>query len=181
MSVRAAWRLESLGFHEVRYYEGGKQEWFAYGLPKEGERASVPLAGGLAARGVPSCGLDRSVREAAEVMRAAGWDTCVVQNDIGIVLGRLRLDDTEAAAERDPDLSVEEVMECGPSTFRPSVPVEEMRDYMRRHHTDSALITTPDGRMFGLLRLIDAERAIAEALPDETTKDGPGAHYPTGG
>src|SRR5437867_624038 len=120
MGVRAAWRLESLGFENVFDYVGGKQDWFAWGLPREGQQANMPLAGHMMVQGVPSCPLDRSVSEAAEIMRAAGSDICVVTNDIGIVLGRLRSEEAERAAEREPDLPVKEAMECGPSTFRTS-------------------------------------------------------------
>ena len=47
MSPRAACRLETLGFSDVYDYGGGKAEWLGYGLPREGENASVPYAGEL--------------------------------------------------------------------------------------------------------------------------------------
>jgi Mg/Co/Ni transporter MgtE len=74
-------------------------------------------------------------------------DIYIVLNDEGIVLGRLRGD----ALDGDPNASVEQVMESGPATFRPSVPLEEMADYMQEHGMDSALITTAEGRLVGIL------------------------------
>jgi Mg/Co/Ni transporter MgtE len=83
-----------------------------------------------------------------ERTRAAGWDACVVVNDESIVLGMLCGPDLNA----DPNALVESVMTKGPSTFRPSVPISEMAEYFRKHTLDSAPITTPDGRLIGLLR-----------------------------
>jgi len=36
-------------------------------------------------------------------------------------------------------------------TFRPSVPLEEMADYIQEHGMDRALITTAEGRLVGIL------------------------------
>lgn len=45
---------------------------------------------------------------------------------------------------------VEDVMENGPSTFRPSVPVPEMLAFMdARPGMSSALVTSSDGRLIG--------------------------------
>ena len=43
-------------------------------------------------------------------------------------------------------------MICGPSTFRPSVSLDEMKEYFGKHDLASAPITTPDGVLLGLLR-----------------------------
>jgi Mg/Co/Ni transporter MgtE len=72
----------------------------------------------------------------------------VVVNEQRIVLGLL----CERQLQADPDARVEDIMECGPSTFRPSVPLDEMREYFRTHDLESAPITTPDGILLGLLR-----------------------------
>jgi rhodanese-related sulfurtransferase len=37
MSPRAAWRLETLGFERVYHYVGGKADWLAHALPREGQ------------------------------------------------------------------------------------------------------------------------------------------------
>src|SRR5919197_2509320 len=89
MSPRTAWRLYTLGFAEVYDYVPGRTDWAASGRPVEGEFASVPTIGSLAHRDVPTCALDERVAEVAERVRAAGWDTCLVTVNEGLVLGRL--------------------------------------------------------------------------------------------
>jgi rhodanese-related sulfurtransferase len=42
MSLRAAWRLEDLGFEKVYDYVPGKADWFANGLPKVGSWLHYP-------------------------------------------------------------------------------------------------------------------------------------------
>src|ERR671925_424954 len=110
MSARAAWRLETLGFARVFRYSPGKQDWFAAGLPREGRLAGAPR------RDVPTCRLTDRVGEVQERVRAAGWDQCLVVNEQRIVLGRLRGKGLEAPDET----PAEEVMEPGPTTFRPN-------------------------------------------------------------
>src|SRR5919204_4589370 len=115
MSPRAAWRLETLGFPEVYDYVPGRADWAASGRPVEGEFASVPTIGSLGHRDVPTCALDERVANVAERVRAAGWDTCIVTIDGGVVLGRLFRHELEGPEER----TAEEAMRPGPSTFRP--------------------------------------------------------------
>lgn len=148
MSPRAAWRLESLGFTQVFDYVGGEQDWFAYGLPREGKLAAVPHAGELARRDAPTCRLTDRIGDLQEQGRVAGWSACVVVNEERIVLGLLR----KQVLDRDPQAVVETVMETGPSTFRPSALVSDVMDYLRRRNFDSAVITTSDGRLVGLLQ-----------------------------
>jgi 3-mercaptopyruvate sulfurtransferase SseA len=87
MSPRAAWRLESLGFTEVYDYAAGKEDWLAWGLPREGRTAQVPTVGEVARRDVPTCGLADRVADAKARAQAAGYDACVVVNARRVVLG----------------------------------------------------------------------------------------------
>jgi CBS domain-containing protein len=80
-------------------------------------------------------------------------------NDDGIVLGWLSKEAIESAA----GTTVEEAMEPGPSTFRPNVPLEEMRDYMLKHKMTRALVTSSDGRLIGAVELSEIDQAIHEA------------------
>ena len=73
----------------------------------------------------------------------------MVVNDRRVVLGLLRPHELEA----DSEALVEDAMKPGPSTFRPNVSVDEMREYFQEHDLTSAPITTPDGVLVGLLRL----------------------------
>jgi len=158
MSPRAAWRLETLGFAEVYDYEGGKQDWAAAGLPTEGKLAERPRAGVVASRDVPTCRLDERVGAVRERVRAAGSPVCVVVNDERVVLGVLGEEQLEAA----DDERVERAMRPGPSTFRSNVDIEEMAGFMIEHDLATALVTTSDGKLVGLLRREDAARAAHE-------------------
>jgi CBS domain-containing protein len=91
--------------------------------------------------------------EVAKHVREAGSDGCVVVNEQRLVLGLLQ----ERALDGDPQQRVEEVMEPGPSTFRPDVSFEEMIAYMQQRQLDSVLITTADGKLVGILQRTAAE------------------------
>lgn len=108
----------------------------------------MPRVGDRVRRDVPTCRLTDRLGEVAERVRAAGWDRCVVVNEEHVVLGLL----WGQALDGDPQRVVEEVMQPGPSTFRPDIPLEEMTAYMRQRRLDSALITTADGKLLGVLR-----------------------------
>ena len=153
MSPRAAWRLEGLGFERVYDYVPGKADWFASGLPREGRLASVPTIGEAARRDVPTCAPADKVGAVRERVRKAGWDRCVVVNKERVVLGLLR----ERELLSDPKSSVEEAMRNGPATFRPNEPVWKMAKRMQDREATAVLVTTPDGRLVGLLYREDAE------------------------
>lgn len=155
MSPRAAWRLESLGFKEVYEYRGGKADWSAAGLPTEGKLSSVPRLGGLVRRDVTRAPLNDPVGEVARRAAADGWDTALVVNRHGILLGRLY----KTQLEGDPDITAEEAMEPGPSTFRPDVDVSYMTKLMRDKDLDTAPVTTSDGMVLGMVLREDLEDA----------------------
>jgi predicted transcriptional regulator len=158
MSPRAAWRLEGLDFEKVYDYVPGKADWFASGLPREGRLASVPTIGDTARRDVPTCAPAEKVDNAWDRVWAAGWDACVVVNKERVVLGLLR----EKELSSDPGATVERVMRSGPTTFRPDAPVGKMAERMRERGARTVLVTTSDGRLFGLLYRDDAERLTGE-------------------
>lgn len=134
---------------------GGKLDWLANGLPREGRDATRPRAGDLARHAVPACLPSETLRDVESRVRDAGWDRCVVVNEQRVVLGLLG----PAVWDARHKGTAEHVMELGPSTFRPNVALDEMANYMREHEMDSALITTNDGVLLGLLCRDDAERA----------------------
>ncbi len=148
MSPRAAWRLDALGFGEVYDYEPGKADWAAAGLPLEGRTASRETAATAADPSVPTCTLADDLRDVRARVRASGWDQCIVLNDRRIVLGRLG----RAAIERDDSLSVEEAMSEGPSTVRPDTPLDELRARLERQGLQTALVTSSDGALIGVVR-----------------------------
>jgi CBS domain-containing protein len=61
------------------------------------------------------------------------------------------------AIAADTDESVEQAMTPGPSTVRPSIGVDALLERMRERNLASLLVTTPDGRLVGLVRRDDLE------------------------
>lgn len=49
-------------------------------------------------------------------------------------------------------------MRNGPATFRPNEPVEKMAKRMQDREATAVLVTTPDGRLVGLLYRKDVEQ-----------------------
>ena len=158
MHSRAAWRLESLGFPEVYRYAPGKVDWVAAGLPTEGPGAKALRAGAVARRDVPTGALTDPAATAAGRALAAGWDACVVVNDHGIVMGRLRAEDV---AGGDPGAPAAEAMRPGPTTVRASEPLGELAERLHRRRVTDVLVTDPDGGLIGLLLRDDADAALA--------------------
>jgi CBS domain-containing protein len=156
MSSRAAWRLESLGFLPVYRYTAGKLDWFAFGMPMEGELAAFPKAIDVVRRDVPTCHLTDRVGEVYECCQAMGWKVCLVVNESSAVLGRL----WREAWEADPGTPVEEIMENGPTTFRPDNFLEPLVKRMQDKKVGSVIPTNPDGVLIGILYLRDAEERL---------------------
>jgi Mg/Co/Ni transporter MgtE len=157
LSPRAASRLDGLGFTEVYEYVAGKADWASFGLPLEGTRPSGTRVGAHARSDVPACGPADRMQEVRERVRAAGWDTCFVTDERGVVLGRLG----RAALAGDDDVLVEEAMTLGPRTVRPSLELSKAVERMRSQRLTTLPVTHSDGVLVGVLRREDAERALA--------------------
>ncbi len=143
-----------MGFPQVYDYVAGKKDWGSYGLPREGTNVPARTAGDVAHRDVPTCTLADRLPDVRERVRAAGWDTCIVVNEQRVVLGRLG----RQALASEIDSSVEEAMTPGPSTVRPSIGADALLERIRaRRNLTSFLVTTPDGRLVGLVRRDDLE------------------------
>jgi CBS domain-containing protein len=154
MSPRAAWRLGSNGFTVVYDYVAGKADWGSFGRPLEGTKGA--RAGEFVRADVPTCRLEERLQEVRSQVSAAGWDTCIVVNASGVVLGRLG----RKALALEEDVAVEAVMTAGPSTVRPSITLAAIVERMQSQKLTSALVTRSDGRLVGVLRRIDAEAAL---------------------
>ncbi len=149
----------SLGFGTVFDYMAGIIDWLAFGLPTEGREADRPRAGDVARRDVPTCSLTGLVRDAMAKMRAAGWDSCLVTNESGIVLGRVRPGDLEDASG---DVTVETVMEAGPTSVRQSEYLDALVGRMQKQEAEDIIVTSSAGGLVGVLRLTEAENHLAE-------------------
>ena len=137
-------------------YVAGKADWGSFGLPLEGQRDSTTRVGAYARADVPACGPHDRMPEVRERVRAAGWDTCFVTNEDGVVLGRLG----RTALAGDDDVSVEEAMTLGPSTVRPSLELDRAVERMRTQDLTTLPVTRSDGVLLGVLGREDAEQAL---------------------
>jgi CBS-domain-containing membrane protein len=94
---------------------------------------------------------------AARVARSPYGFALVVAND-GTLLGRLR----KAVLDADPAVRAEEVMEAGPSTVRADRPLGELAEGLGSRGLRTAVVTAPDGRLLGVVRLTDMEARLAD-------------------
>jgi CBS domain-containing protein len=138
MSPRAAWRLERLGF-EVYDYAAGKVDWLAAGLPSTRAELGPRRALDAATRDPTTCAPD-----APAATMLAG--SVLVVNENGVVLGRVRAD-----GHRPTDQPAEAIMEPGPATVRAHEPLDELLARMARRHVDEIVVTTPEGRLLGVV------------------------------
>lgn len=136
-------------------------DWLASGLPIEGTFASAPCAGDLARRDMPTCAFNERVG----VVRSRlpnDWHVCVVLNEQRVVLGLLR----EQAMRADETVTVEQLMEAGPRTYRPFASPEQLLRYFQKHEERAGVVvTTADGILIGFVLCADAERAQRTSAP----------------
>jgi CBS domain-containing protein len=157
MSPRAAWRLETLGFEQVHDYVGGKADWLANGLPREGANATVPYAGELADRDPPTCALDTPVADVRAALDGSRYGFCLVVNERRIVLGRVR---RSAIKNATPTATAESAMEPGPSTVRFNVSAADLAHRLATRDLKAAVVTTPGGCLVGVFHRADAEQRL---------------------
>lgn len=75
-----------------------------------------------------TCGPGDRVGALRERLAGGAWGLCAVLSEHGVVLGAIRPGDLDA----DPGERADRVMDPAPSTFRPDVPVEQLRAYFDR-------------------------------------------------
>ena len=134
MSPRAAARLPTLGFTRVFDCVPGKADWGSFNLPLEGREGTETRAGAHVRSDTPTCRLDEPLREVCERIERAGWDTCFVVDEAGVVIGRLGR----------------------------GARLEAMVKRMREQNLSNLPVTRSDGRLVGLLVRAYAERALAD-------------------
>jgi hypothetical protein len=143
MSPRAAWRLEQFGFDRSFDYVGGKFDWLSFDLPWQG---TARFVGRELDGAPPTCKLGGTVGEARG--RLPSSPPAVVLFEDGVVAGILE----ENAFEADDDQLVDEVMNPGPTTVRPSEDVNDLRERMHKRNVGEVIVTRPDGRLVGIYR-----------------------------
>jgi CBS domain-containing protein len=161
MSPRAACRLETLGFGQVYDYAAGEADWLAHGLPIDGEAAGPPTAGRLARDDVVTCRLGDRVEDVRGRIAASPYGFGLVTGTGGVLLGRLR----RSRLTRTSATQVEEVMEAGPSTVRPHTPAAELAKRLAARDLQTAIVTTPEGVLLGVVRRRELEAAAGSDPP----------------
>lgn len=149
LSPRAAHRLEQLGFTDVYDYVPGKAAWLGEGLPSEGARRPEQRIGSIADPDVPRVPATATVGEAREVV--GDQDVGIVVDADDVVLGVLRPE----ALDLDATTPVRDVLQPGPSTFRPSMTIKEMVEYFRKSDENRAIVSSLTGQWIGLIRRSD--------------------------
>ena len=128
----------------------------------EGRTAGRRRAIQIARKDIPTCRADERLGDIRDRVQAAGHDQCVVVNDDGVVLGRLR----GKSWENDANATVEDVMQLGPATIRPDPFLQELIERLQRRKIGSILVTSygshEGGRLLGVLFRQDVERILAQ-------------------
>ena len=157
MSARAAARLEAMGFTRVYDYVGGKKDWLSADLPVEGQRADQPRSGDLARRDPPTCRPGDAPGDVTDRSDIEGWGFCVVTDDDNVVHGLLAKGDIANGVDSHV---VEDVMQLGPVTIRPSRSLKSAVSRMDELDADSVLVTTEFGELLGVLYREDAQSIL---------------------
>src|ERR687891_2581319 len=165
MSPRAAWQLEAMGFSDVHDFVGGKIEWIVHGLPTEGTGPHYAVVGEVADRdAVLTCPAGTAVEETAGQLESIPHDYCVVVNERDIVLGRMRRKNVAGQS----GVVVEDVMEPGPSTVRPSEPAKGLLERMKKRGVPAVIVTTAKGRLVGVVTQERLEDLVARSEHPDT-------------
>lgn len=150
MSPRAAVWLEQLGF-DAYDYALSKVDWMAHGLPMQGSAASRPTAGSFLRDDLATCKLETPIDEIKQQIDASPYGYALVLAE-RIVLGRVR---RSRIQDGPVDTGAAELMEPGPSTFRPHTDPGELAAQLRHAGASSAILTTPEGELLGVVRASD--------------------------
>jgi CBS domain-containing protein len=149
-----------MGFTDVYDYVNGKLEWMVHRQPVEGEGPHYALVGEVATKDrLHTCVLGSSVGDSARAMEGSGDTFCLVVNDEGVVLGRLR------KKHRDPDSNeiVDNVMETGPTTVRPTESAKALLERMEKRNVPAVVVTTKKGVLVGVARRNELRRLVKES------------------
>jgi CBS domain-containing protein len=146
-----------MGFTDVYDFVSGKADWIAHRLPVEGNGPHFPLVGEVARREiVHECRLGSKIGESRIAVAESRLGYCVVLNDQNILLGRLRRKHLQSGDEG----IVENVMEPGPSTVRPTESAAAVLRRMKARDVPAVLVTTAKGKFFGIARKVELERLV---------------------
>lgn len=134
----------------------GKVDWLAHNLPVEGERATPQTAGRLMRDDAVRCAPDDRVADVLEAVKASPYTFALVTDEPGHLLGRLR---ASVCSDADRERPAGEAMELAPSTVRPHRSAEALAQRLAEKELKWAIVTTPEGRLLGVVWREDLERA----------------------
>ena len=103
--------------------------------------------GPLARHDVVTCDLDATIGSVREQVDDSPYGFALVVAGGGTLLGRLR----KNMLQGDPRARAGDVMEAGPSTVRPDTGVEKLRERLEQRDLRTAIVTTPEGRLIGVV------------------------------
>ena len=128
----------------------GKVDWLARGLPTEGDEADEKRVGHFARDDVVTCGLDADVGEVLERIEDSPYGfALVVAADGETLLGRLPKSAIEKAGGSG---RAEDAMSPGPSTVRPDMAADELRERLTDRDLKTAVVSTPEGKLIGVVK-----------------------------
>jgi len=134
----------------------GKVDWLAHNLPVEGKRATPPTAGRLMRDDVVRCAPGDRVADVLDRIHDSPYTFGLVTDDDGHLLGRVR---GSLCSESDRERAAGEVMELDPSTVRPHRSAEKVAHRLAEKDFRWAIVTTPEGRLLGVVSRRDLEQA----------------------
>jgi CBS domain-containing protein len=129
----------------------GKADYLARGLEREGTKAGEARVGDFVRDDVVTCRLDERIGRVRFRIDGSPYGFAFVTTSEGVVLGRLR----RSACGDDLERTAEEAMEPGPSTVRPDQSASELRERLERRDLKTAVVTTPEGALIGVVRAAD--------------------------
>lgn len=100
--------------------------------------------------------LDEDLAGVRSRIDASPYGFALVTAPGGTVLGRVRRSALQSEANGD----AESVMEPGPSTVRPDLDAAELLERLRKRQLTCAVVSTPEGRLMGVVRRSELERAV---------------------
>lgn len=133
----------------------GKVDWLAHNLPVEGERATPPTAGRLMRDDMVRAAPDDRVADVREAIARSPYPFALITGRDGMLLGRVRASELDGTADR----PVGELMDPGPSTVRPHRAAGELAKSLADRDLRWAIVTTPEGRLLGVVARRDLEQA----------------------
>ncbi len=106
---------------------------------------------------VVTCQLAERVVDVRPKVEASPFGFAFVVSESGIVLGRLR---GSVMQQVTGEATAEDQMESGPSTVRADMDLDALVKRLTKSDLKTALVTTPDGMLLGVVRREDAETKL---------------------